>query len=381
MDHLDFLDLCADGDFLSRGPRQDFRKELRGFRDLLWDNAWAGFGVYRKSMETIVHIVVDDAVGGGVASFDAALRHIDRLGSHLSSIDAKAGSTYLRTFRWGMTGFQVFKNMDTHGKPSADLPDHAPLLESIKAEWITIAGIQMKSIVTCFEWLHGALGQLDGKTETRAPVRHYAPRATQVVSPEREPSPSPSPSPTRIESKPLGVQTTASYDEGGTARTSLVTRAEPSRVSSNYVAPAPYQAPPPLKTVVMDKPLQDLVKMVLVELQDRYRASLRPRFYQQCTRAAFCKIPGCNYWHSDEDRVLVGVTRAIMMRGVWKTTYCKYGAECPYIQACNHLHDHDGREIDQMKSLAHRLVERILEKATGEVEVHFVNGKKVKVLT
>ncbi|EQC33989.1 hypothetical protein SDRG_08668 [Saprolegnia diclina VS20] len=378
MDHLDFLDLCADGDFLSRGPRQDFRRELRGFRDLLWDNAWGGFGVYRKSMETIVHIVVNDAVGGGVASFDAALRHLDRLGSHLSSIDAKAGSTYLRTLRWGMTGFQVFKNMDTHGRPSADLPDHAPLLESIKAEWITIAGVQMKSIVTCFEWLHGALGRLDGKSETtRAPVRHHAPRATPLASPEREPSPSP----TRVDPKPLGVRTTL-YDDGDSARTAVATRAEPSRVSSSYVAPVPYQAPPPLQMASMDKPLQDLVKMVLLELQDRYRAQLRPRFYQQCTRAAFCKIPGCNYWHTDEDRILVGVTRAIMMRGLWKTTYCKYGSECPYLQGgCNHLHDHDGREIDQMKSMANRLVDRVLEKATGEVEVHFVNGKKVKVLT
>ncbi|OQR97135.1 hypothetical protein ACHHYP_12676 [Achlya hypogyna] len=161
---VDLLSLCADGDFIhDRDARKHLRGLLREFRDLLTDDAWLGFGVYRRLIENVVLTVVNDAVGGGVSSVDAALCYLDRLGRHLSAQKAHAQLACMNTMRWGMSGFSVFKAMDTLGQSSGHSPDPGAVLEGVKQYWAYLAHVQVRAIVFCLEWLHFELQQLSSR--------------------------------------------------------------------------------------------------------------------------------------------------------------------------------------------------------------------------
>ncbi|KDO25612.1 hypothetical protein SPRG_08911 [Saprolegnia parasitica CBS 223.65] len=187
---IDFLSHCSDGDFFStRAPKAKFRTALREFRDLLSDESSTGFDLFRSKMETAVHLVVNDAVGGNVPTFDVALNVLDSLSRHFQAVRDETAKAYLRTIRWGITGFQVFKSMDATSRLGGNLNhNHATIANCVKDHWSVIAYVQMEMIVCCLEWLHGALVAWNATQEDARASRASASEQSSVADPTERPS-------------------------------------------------------------------------------------------------------------------------------------------------------------------------------------------------
>ncbi|EQC37751.1 hypothetical protein SDRG_04778 [Saprolegnia diclina VS20] len=187
---IDFLSHCSDGDFFStRAPKAKFRTALREFRDLLSDESSTGFDLFRSKMETVVHLVVNDAVGGTVASFDVALNVLDSLSRHFQAARDETAKSYLRTIRWGISGFQVFKSMDAASRDGGNLyPNRVPIVDCVTRHWSVIAYVQMEMIVCCLEWLHGALVAWNTAQEEARASRASSSEQSSVADPTERPS-------------------------------------------------------------------------------------------------------------------------------------------------------------------------------------------------
>ncbi|KDO18603.1 hypothetical protein SPRG_16069 [Saprolegnia parasitica CBS 223.65] len=147
--NVDLLVNCRDGDFMvNEEAKKELRKQLRQFRDRLATDATPDLGTHRNLMEGIVFFVVKDAVGDSVASFDDALGRIKGLKGYLIGAKNKPGEGFLRSVSWGIEGFKVFKNMETHYQAGDDLANYVPLVLCAKQNWSALALVLMESIIT-----------------------------------------------------------------------------------------------------------------------------------------------------------------------------------------------------------------------------------------
>ncbi|KDO21944.1 hypothetical protein SPRG_13125 [Saprolegnia parasitica CBS 223.65] len=359
--NVDLLVNCRDGDFMvDEEAKKELRKQLRQFRDRLATDATPDLGTYRNLMEGIVFFVVKDAVGVSVASFDDALGRIRGLKGYLIGAKNKPGEGFLRSVQWGIEGFKVFKNMETHYQAGDDLANYVPLVMCAKQNWSALALVLMESIVCCLEWLHRTLrvslhngARLAPATSARQPVAAAKPLTTAPLS-YTGPPPA-----TTTASRPL---------------------AEPPLPAPAVAALGPHLAAAAQITVTRVAELQQTANDVIQELRKRKSLNLLPRYYLRCSRGSQCATPGCNYAHSAEDMHIAGVARAVALGGRWKSTKCAHQSNCRYDARCDNQHESDDRDaILRLQNVAREIV-RTTYVRLGELYVEFLSGETVAVV-
>ncbi|RHY28386.1 hypothetical protein DYB32_006018 [Aphanomyces invadans] len=419
---IDFLLHCNFGDFLeTREFKLKFRTVLGKFGDELTEDAWNGFGVFRSKMEMVVGLVVNDALGrspDNPMSFKDAIAQFDNLNRHFRVTKNETADTFLRSVRWGISGFQIFKNMDTHGHQSDQYPNHVPIVDCVKKYWSTIAYVQMQTIVCCLEWLHDAFvrwQRLDSAPNGRSstypgierspspthdsdrqasppvtpPAHRYPTTAAPLPSPPSKheiSSPRPPPDmPVSLHVSPVVVAATAQD-------MLAVPRQQPPLLPPAGFPPLPVAAPAPSPIAVYRAPVNVVTPMqtppisktkfttdVYNELVRRDKLGVKPRYFAKC-KYTVCKNQSCNYGHSNQELKIIGVTRAISIGDVWKTVECN-NPNCQF-PGCDYLHESDKRSaIDSLKVQARDIVDhaRVSDDAGDALMVTFCDGRTVNV--
>ncbi|EQC26033.1 hypothetical protein SDRG_16099 [Saprolegnia diclina VS20] len=136
--HCNYCDLITD-----EKRKDDLRKYLEDFQNKLATVGSPDLGAYNSLMESVVCLVVEDALG-----------RIKGLKRYRSAATNRPGEGFLRSVQWGIEGFKVFKNMKTDCQAGDDLANYVPLVECVEQNWSALALVLMESIVCCLRWLH-----------------------------------------------------------------------------------------------------------------------------------------------------------------------------------------------------------------------------------